>query len=303
MNYCCGATKGTVLGIGHGAMRDGPGWRSIVYFKGCNFKCRWCGSPDTISQFPEIAFYPDRVKYAESILSSCPSGSIKEIGKKISLNRSQCAACSSRNCADAAFDGSFERKGTVMSVDEILEEILPYRRASNNYGVTISGGEAALQWDFYIELLKGCRGHGFNTAVETNGSVEQFPESFPLLDLIICDLKIIDPSEHRRWTGRSNRTVLRNIKSAAAAGKPLWIRIPVIPGINDGDNIDKTIEFLLPMKKQLSIELLGYHRLGVYKWETTGRKYSLGSVEPPDTQTMETLERKFRAEGFDVLRT
>lgn len=295
--------SGIITGVGHGTMRDGPGWRSIVYFKGCNFKCRWCGSPDTMSAAPEIMFYPERVKYPGRLAAACRCGAINVRGTRISLQRDKCEECVTRDCVRACLDGSIELSGYTATVGAIVEEILQYKRAHENYGLTISGGEAPLQWNFYLELLKACKRHGLHTAVETNGSVRNFPESLPWLDLVICDLKTMDPQVHKRWTGLSNRNVLRNITAVSKSGKPLWIRIPIVPDVNDGENIDLSIEFIKDLPGEVSVELLGFHKLGLYKWEALGKKCKLEKTTPPAPEYIASIERRFTDAGIKVIRT
>lgn len=296
-----GTVSGVITEIGHGTMRDGPGWRSIVYFKGCNFRCLWCGSPDTMSTDPEILYYPERVKQLARAVASCPSGALRAIGSDLQLERGTCRTCEDHHCVKTCLDGSVELSGRTVSVQEILDEILPYLRAHNQYGVTLSGGEATLQWDFYRALLQACRVHGLHTAVETNGSSPKLPESFPLLDLVICDLKHMDDREHRTLTGHGNATILNNIQAAAASSTELRIRIPLVPGINDGDNIKQCIQFLLPMKERLQVEILGYHRLGTYKWKALGRAYALAHVAPPDADAIRNVQNKIKRAGLTVI--
>lgn len=300
MNYDENA-NGIILEAGHGTMRDGPGWRSIIYFKGCNFRCKWCGSPDTISAAPGVLFFPERIKYPGRLIASCPYGALRLERGAGKIDRSVCASCRTRDCAAACIDCAIEASGREATVGQLVAEVLPYKRAHRDYGVTLSGGEPTLQWNFFIELLKAFRHHGLHTAVETNGSSPQLPESFPLLDLMICDLKLVDPAAHKKWTGRSNRIVLGNIRAAAESGVRLWIRIPVVPGVNDGENIDASIAFLLPIRDRLEIELLGYHKLGVYKWKAAGMKYTLGDVEPPAPDAISEIETKFVRAGFKLV--
>lgn len=312
---------GMILGVGHGTMRDGPGWRTTIYFKGCNFRCAWCSSPDTFSGLREVMFFPDRVKYAGRLVGSCGRGAfymvadggvgtgggetgVNGVVKGLVFDRSFCARCGGFDCAERCVDGSVEVAGREATVGELVAETMGYARAHEDYGVTLSGGEATLQRDFYLELLKSFKSHGLHTAVETNGSSERFAECFPWLDLAICDLKFVDEWEHEKWTGMGNEVVLRNIKAAAAEpGVELRVRIPVVPGVNDGENIDESIEFLKPMRDGLCVELLGYHRLGVYKWAALGKRYILDDVVCPDEVSMAELERRFAEAGLRVVRS
>lgn len=252
-------TKGIIMNIKHGASKEGPGWRSIIYFKGCNFSCPWCGSPESI-----------------------PFG-------KTELNHE---------------DNSQEICGQEITVKEIIQKILPYQRFSKNnlrYGVTLSGGEATAQWNFYIELLKGLKNYGFSTAVETNGSAIRFPESLPYLDVIFCDIKHINSEIHRKLVGEDNKQVLYNIKKTYEAGKKLIIVIPIIPSYNDSEeNLKNIANFLSPMEIGLRVELIKYGRHGIYKWKAIGKDYPLLHLIPPSNQKMKALAKIINVKGIEV---
>lgn len=251
--------KGIIINIKHGSSKEGPGWRSIVYFKGCNFCCPWCGSPESI-----------------------PFGKTELTYK----------------------DGSKEIIGKEVTIKEIIQEILPYQRFSKGnlpYGVTLSGGEPTVQWDFYLELLKALKYFNFPTAVETNGSSTQFITSLPYLDLVFCDLKHVNPGTHKKLVGKDNKQILYNIKQIYEAGRDLWIEIPVIPEYNDSEkNFQDIADFLSPMKNGLKVELLKYGRHGIYKWKALGKDYPLLHLIPPSNRKMAGLAKIIRSKGIKV---
>lgn len=254
--------QGFISDIAHGATKDGPGWRSVVYFKGCNFSCRWCGAPESIPFGKSILTYED---------------------------------------------GSVETVGRAVTVEEVVEEIRPYKRFSRRdlpYGVTLTGGEATCQWPFYLELLIALKKAGFHTAVETNASSPRLVESLPYLDLVICDLKHMDPEQHRAWVGADNRRVLENIKAIYETQKPLWIRIPIVPGYNDTtEHLQAVARFLVPMREGLKVELLKYSRMGVHKWKALRQGYPLKDLAPPSDERILELEEILRAHRIEVFRT
>jgi len=255
-------TKGCIFNIAHGAIRDGPGWRSVVYFKGCNFSCHWCGAPESMP-----------------------------FGRSMLVHE----------------DGTRETVGRKATVGEIVREILPYRRFSRGdgpYGVTLTGGEPTCQWMFFIHLLIELKRHGFHTAVETNGSSPRLVEALPHLDLVICDIKHMDPERHRAFVGADNRQVLDNVRAVYNAGTPLWVRIPIVPDINDApEDIAALTAFLAPMRDHVEVELLKYARLGVHKWAALGRTYLLKHVVPPNDEEMLQLAEILRRAGIRVIST
>jgi len=298
-----GNVKGMITGISHGTTKDGPGWRSIIYFKGCNFHCRWCGSPETWSFERELLLYPEMEKYPERVAKSCPHGAITRAGEGTVTDRSICEKCECFECVDACIDGSRELAGREVTVDELVGEVSGYRQFHDEYGVTLTGGEVSCQWMFFLELLKGMKSRGIHTAAETNGSFDLLPGSLPWLDLAIIDLKHPDPVRHRNLTGYTNERTLENIAKLAEMRHPLWVRIPLVPGINDGEALDESAGLLQPFSEAIKVEILGYHRIGLPKWAALGKEYSFGRVEPPSESDLESARDVFRNRDFDVIVT
>jgi len=303
LTECDGGVRGKILSVGHGTTKDGPNWRSIVYFMGCNFKCPWCSSPHTVNIGPSLLLHPDLEKYPERIVNSCPRGAITAAGGKTKTDRSVCADCVSFDCVRFCIDGSREAAGLEVSVDNVISEIQEYRRFHKNYGVTLSGGEPTCQWNFFVALLKELKTRGINTAVETNGSSPMLPKALPWLDLVICDLKHMDDTIHEELTGLSNQVVLNNLRYIAETQHPLWVRIPVVPGLNDGDNLERSAEFLNSLKGGLRVEILGYHRLGSHYWRALDLPYACESIVPPTEKEIEEMRALFRRQGLDVIIT
>jgi len=303
LNGYDGSVRGRILDIGHGTTKDGPGWRSIVYFMGCNFRCPWCASPQTIESTTQLLVHSDLEKYPDRNAAACPYGAVTVDGEKTRTDRAFCRKCVTFDCVEKCIDGSREYAGKEVGVAEIISELLKYRRFHREYGVTISGGEPTVQWGFFIELLKACKQEGFHTAVETNGSSDKLVEALEYLDLVICDLKHFDSKRHKELTGCSNELVIQNIQSIAKSKKPVWIRIPVIPGVTDGENLDNSAEFLSRLEGDLKVEIIGYHRLGLHTWEALGREYALKDIVPYSETELEEIREKFKSYGLDVIKT
>jgi pyruvate formate lyase activating enzyme len=295
--------RGRILSIGHGTTKDGPGWRSIIYFMHCNYRCLWCSSPHTLTDGPVLLLHPNLEKYPERIAASCPRGAIAIVAGKTKTDRSVCTGCSSFDCVHFCIDGSRETLGMEVSVGDVIAEVQGYRQFHREYGVTISGGEPTCQWFFFIELLKSLKKQGIHTAVETNGSSSRLPDALPWLDLVICDLKHIDDTKHRELTGVSNEITLQNIRTISEARRLLWVRIPVVPGLNDGDNLERSADFLKSLNGNIKIEILGYHKLGVHYWDALDMKYSCEDNIPPTEESLEAVRNIFRGRGLDVIVT
>ena len=164
---------------------DGPGRRLVYYLKGCNFRCLWCGNPESIAAESEILFYPEKSKFAAE---SCPYGAVSENGGE--LNREKCSTCSDRPCVKQWHDRASEPVGKEIAPVELVKDA-ESRRAmfGSDGGVTFSGGEPTLQMDELLDAAKRLRSQGINVAVETNASSARFAELADVFDVIICDLK------------------------------------------------------------------------------------------------------------------
>lgn len=193
-------------------------------------------------------------------------------------------------------------KGNEMSVSEIIDDIktyLPFFQASGG-GVTVSGGEPLLQLDFLIELFKECKKLGIHTTIDSSGGcftrsphfMERLEELLTLTDLILLDIKEIDPVKHKELTGMSNEHILDLAQYLSDKDVPVWIRHVLVPTISDNDeDLTKLSEFIKTLKNVKKIEILPYHKLGIYKWESLGLEYKLKDVEPPTEERVKNAER------------
>lgn len=201
------------------------------------------------------------------------------------------------------FGGKEKIVGKDVTVGEVMEEIkkdLPYYRRSGG-GVTLSGGEALLQPEFAVALLKACRRTGINTAIETTGfaSFDAIEKYLPHLDYILMDIKHIDSEKHKAYTTKPNELILENAKKIAESGANLTIRVPVIPGFNNTpEEISAIARFAKSLKGVENLHLLPYHRLGEDKYKGLGREYALAGVAPNEDSLMETLLKAARQSGL-----
>lgn len=172
-------------------------------------------------------------------------------------------------------------------------------------GLTLTGGEATLQAEAALTLLRLAREGGVNTCMETNASSPVFARFLPLLDTLICDFKHPSGAEHLRWTGADNGRVQENIALAVASGMPVLMRIPLIHGVNDDDAALAGFEaFLRPMaaKENLRVEILRYHEYGRDKWKQIGREYAMKDAFVTDARARE-FENALRNTGANVVHT
>ncbi|AEH49708.1 pyruvate formate-lyase-activating protein [Parageobacillus thermoglucosidasius] len=193
-------------------------------------------------------------------------------------------------------------KGKEMTVEEIIDDVktyLPFINASNG-GITVSGGEPLLQIDFLIELFKACKKLGIHTAIDSSGGCytteasfqQKLNELLSYTDLILLDLKHIDEKKHRKLTGKTNKHILQFAQFLSEKNVPVWIRHVLVPTITDDPNdLRRLAAFIRTLKNVKKIEILPYHKLGVYKWKALGLKYPLEGIEPPSEESVQMAQR------------
>lgn len=201
------------------------------------------------------------------------------------------------------FGGADKVMGRDVTVREVLHEVkkdVPYYKRSGG-GVTLSGGEALLQPAFATALLRACKEHGINTAIETTGfqKFDIIKEYLPLLDYILMDIKHMDSAKHKEFTTQPNELILENAVKIAESGANLTIRVPVIPGFNDTRaEISAIAAFAASLPNVRHLHLLPYHRMGEDKYAGLGRDYSLAGIPPMDAEHMEPLLQAAKQSGL-----
>jgi pyruvate formate lyase activating enzyme len=223
-------------------------------------------------------------------------------GGGITFDRGKCVACGA--CADKCFSGALAISGIKMSVAEVMEELIQdidYYRNSGG-GITISGGEAACQPEFTVELLREAKAAGIQTAIETNMYAEWpvYEKMLPYLDLVMLDIKLSDDSEHRKWTGTGNARVIENAKKISAL-KPTIVRTPVIPGVNDNaGEIAKIAKIIAGMSNIERYELLLYNPLGESKYAALNAEYAFHGSRPAGRAQADELRKAAETAGVSV---
>jgi len=287
--------KGKVYDIQRFAIHDGPGIRTLIYMKGCPLRCLWCSTPQTQKSSPDLLYIETNCKKSLHCVAECPEKAIKFSDKEnIEINRDLCNSCGL--CVDACPNQALKLVGEPTTVEQLFQEVMKdsnfYRRSGG--GVTIGGGEATMQHEFVAALLKKCKEMYVHTAMETCGYVkwEQFEKILEHIDLLYFDIKHMDSRIHEEITGVPNELILENAKKASEI-RPIIIRIPLIPGLNDSEeNLLSTAEFAFELGENLlRIELLPYHKFGTGTYEQLGREYKLKDIESPSEEYMNKLKK------------
>jgi len=278
-------TQGTIFDIKRYAIHDGPGIRTTIFFKGCPLTCMWCHNPESHVLKPEILYWEERCIQCGACVEACPEEALTWKDGGLDTDRSRCNGCGT--CVSVCPAGARELAGRTVTVDNVMHEVkkdtLFYEESGG--GITLSGGEPLAQPEFCLALLQRCRSLGIKTALDTSGYApeETLLAIAEFVDLFLYDLKSMDEKRHRAYTGVSNTEILRNLKQLDKLGKRIWIRFPLIPGINDDlDHVTRLGEFVATLSSVEAIHVLPYHRGGAAK------RSRLGWTDPPSSLTPPT---------------
>ena len=272
----------TIFDIERNSFVDGPGIRTTVFFKGCNLKCAWCHNPESQYFKPQMMFYQDKCKGCGKCKEICPTPDRCTLCRKCTL---YCPVDARKVC------------GKEYTVDEVFSEIIKDKSYYENSGggVTFSGGECMLQIDFLCKILKKCKENGIHTAVDTAGHIpfDSFEKILPYTDLFLYDIKIFDREKHKKYVGAHNDLILENLKKLFKANAKIWIRIPIIPTVNDSiEEMKKIKDFLKTTGMPEKIELLPYHAMGENKYFALGKEYTVFAA--PDINKMTELKQVYK---------
>ncbi|MFC1847642.1 glycyl-radical enzyme activating protein [Chloroflexota bacterium] len=297
---------GNVYNIQRFSIQDGPGIRTTVFLKGCPLRCVWCSNPESHKLLPEVAHRDSLCTGCRRCLEVCSEEAISVASSDgafaVKIDREKCTNCG--KCIGACIAGALKFYGQCMSVDEVFDEI---KRDSLFYsnsggGITIGGGEPLMQADFVTELFHRCRRIGIHTTLDTSGyaSVSALEKVVAETDLVLYDLKLMSSKQHKQFTGKDNKVILRNAHLVIAKGVPMIIRIPLIPGINDSkENLGETASFVSELDNKLHTDLLPYHRFGESKYKMLDSYYELNGFKSPSREQVQIALEIFKQYGVD----
>lgn len=274
------------------SIHDGHGLRTLVFFKGCPLRCKWCANPESQAYGPEIMETPSKCIGCMACTKVCPQGAITLQEKGPLIDRDKCINCF--KCTDRCYAAAKEPIGEDYDIEELYRLIDRDREfyKINGGGVTFSGGEPLTHPKYLTKIAKLCHERGIDVNMESCGvgNYEEFKHALPYISHMFFDIKHINSQIHQEITGSGNELILENLKKIAKHDIKITIRTPIIPGLNDTvDNLAGIAEFLRGIPEIKEYELLAYHQFGAGKYAALGRDYSLAEVEPPSDEKMREL--------------
>jgi pyruvate formate lyase activating enzyme len=293
--------KSCVFNIQKYSIHDGPGIRTVVFFKGCPLKCLWCSNPE--SQDPKIQIVWDKSKCIKCLhcIDVCPKNAISLSNNHIKIDSKKCDVC--LKCTNSCPNKSLSADGKFLTLDQVMNEVMKDEMfyEESDGGVTLSGGEVLMQHEFAPQLLKLLKEKNIHTAIETTGYTSNyiFSKFIENVDLLLFDMKHYNREKHFKATNVYNDVIIENLKIAIYKGKEVIIRIPVIPNINSSLEDAKGFCKLLKYVNAKKVNLLPFHQFGQKKYELLNKSYTFQNIEQLHEEDLLDYKNIFIENGFD----
>lgn len=286
--------KALISNIQNYSTKDGPGIRTTVFFTGCNLKCVWCSNPELIEPGIKVMYFENRCRRCGKCAETAVNNSIILTESGCEIDREKCTNI--EECMEVCPYEAYEKSGYEISVQDLYNKLIRDKIffEQSGGGVTFSGGEAGLQYEFLSEIGAELQKDNIHTALDTAGLItwEKLEKAINSMNMVLFDIKAYDSRLHRKYTGAGNELILENIKKTADKNKELIIRMVIVPGMNDNmEDIKKRISFIKELGSAVKqIDILKYHNLGEGKYKSLGMIYSV----PKDLYREESFWKKVK---------
>lgn len=290
-----------VFDIQRFALHDGPGIRTTIFVKGCPLDCLWCHNPESKRFRPQLSCLYKNCTSCGRCVKACPNG-VHRIDAEghHHIAYEKCIQCG--RCVDECYNKALKIYGHPRDTQELLELIQRdadfYRRSGG--GLTISGGEPMSQFEGTKELLQKAKDAGLHTCLDTCGfaPTEKYQEIKQYVDLFLLDYKLTDREKHKKYTGVDNTLIKKNLKFLCENGASLFLRCPVIPGINDDDEHFAAIAALSRQYSAIKqVNIMAYHDMAKSKAVQIGTEYALSDLKTVEKEQKEELYHRLEAHG------
>lgn len=294
--------KGIIFNIQKFSVHDGPGIRTVVFFKGCPLRCRWCSNPESQFTGMQILWNEKKCIHCNHCVDMCPTNAISNQNNRIYIDNKKCDGC--LKCVEECSGRALKAEGETKTVQEVMDVVIQDKAFydESNGGITLSGGEFLAQSDFAIELLLASKAEKINTCCETSGYAppKVFAKVIKHLDYILFDVKHWSSSKHKLGTGVSNKLPIINLKYAIKIKENVLPRIPVIPHFNA--NLNDAYEFTKLFKKigAKKCQLLPFHQFGENKYNLLNQKYDYKNIEALHKEELEKYIKVFHDNDIEA---
>jgi len=292
------SNSATVFQIQKFSTEDGPGIRTTVFFKQCPLKCVWCHNPESILKESQLEWFKHKCIGCKTCIETCSEAALIFLEEGLIIDREKCTGCG--DCAEECPSGALHLLGEEWSLNDLFYEIEKDKTyyIESKGGITVSGGEPTSQPNFILNFLKKCKDNDISTALDTCGYANPniYEKLLPFIDLVLFDIKEIDSTKHKEYTGVSNERILENAiwisQYLKEKRKKMWIRTPIIPKYTaTKENIKGIGEFIVN-KLNNSPErwdLLSFNRLCVDKYSRLSMDWILKDESLMTKEEMESL--------------